>query len=128
LNDAGEAEHFFKFSRLFFGALITPNDGWANDVARGVQQNRAVHLTGEADTRHVSGRCLCLLHRFFYRCATGAPPIDGVLFGPAILWRCKELMLMRARCDDSASFVNEKRARTGGSNVNAQKELDDRLR
>jgi len=67
------------------------------------------------------------MHRFFYRCATGAPPIDGVLFGPAILWRCKGLMLMRAGCDDLASFVNEKRARTGGSNVNAQKELDDRL-
>jgi hypothetical protein len=49
------------------------------------------------------------------------------LFGPAILWRCKGLMLMRAGCDDLASFVNEKRARTGGSNVNAQKELDDRL-
>jgi len=71
---------------------------------------------------------VCLLHRFFYRCATGAPPVDGVLFGPAILWRCKGLMLMRAGCDDSASFVNEKSARTGGSNVNAQKELDSRLR
>ena len=128
LNDAGEAKDFFKFSRLFFGALITPNDGWANDVARGVQQNRAVHLTGEADARDVIGRCLCLLHRFFYRCATGAPPIEWVLFGPAILRRCKGLMLMRAGCDDSASFVNEKRACTGGSNVNAQKELDDRLR
>ena len=128
LNDAGEAEDFFKFPRLFFGALITPNDGRANDVARGVQQNRAMHLTGEADTRHVIGSYVCLLHRFFYRCATGAPPIEWVLFGPAILWRCKRLMLMCAGCDDSASFVNEKRTRTGGSNVNAQKELDDRLR
>jgi hypothetical protein len=113
---------------LLFGALITPNDGRANDVARGIQQNGAVHLTREADTRHVIGRCVCLFHRFFYRRATGAPPIDGVLFCPAILWRCKGLMLMRAGCDDSASFVNEKRARTGGSNVNTQKELDDRLR
>ena len=128
LNDAGEAKDFFKFPRLSFSALITPNDGRANDVARGVQQNRAVHLTGEADTRHVLGRCVCLLHRFFNRCATGAPPIEWVLFGPAILRRCKGLMLMRAGCDDSASFVNEKRARTGGSNVDAQKELDVRLR
>jgi hypothetical protein len=37
-------------------------------------------------------------------------------------------MLVRAGRDDSASFVNEKRARTGGSNVDAQKELDVRLR
>jgi hypothetical protein len=113
---------------LFFGALITPNDGRANDVARGIQQNRAMHLTGEADTRHVIGTCLCLLHRFFYRCATSAPPIEWVLFGPAILRRCKGLMLMCAGCDNSASFVNKKRARAGGSNVNAQKEPDDRLR
>jgi hypothetical protein len=87
-----------------------------------------VHLTREAYTCNVVGRCMCLLHRFLYRCATGAPPIEWVLLGPPISWRCKGLMLMRARCDDSASFVNEKRARTGGSNVNAEKELDDRLR
>jgi hypothetical protein len=85
LNDAGEAKYFFKFLRLLFGPLIALNNRRANDVARSVQQNRAMHLTREADTRHVTGRCVPVLHRFFYRYATGAPPIEWLLFGPAIL-------------------------------------------
>jgi hypothetical protein len=34
---------------------------------------------------------------------------------------------MRAGGDNAACFIHEQRARTGSPNVNAQKELDDRL-
>jgi len=76
-----------------------------------------VHLTGETDTRYVIGRCARSLQRFLYRCATSAPPIERVLFGPAVLRRRKGLMLVCAGRGNAAASVNEKRARAAGSNV-----------
>jgi hypothetical protein len=78
-----------------------------------------VHLTGKTDARHVIARCLRLLQRFFHRRAASTPPIEGVLFGPAILRRREGLMFVRAGCGNAAAPVDEKRACAAGSNINA---------
>jgi len=119
LNNARESETLFEFLRLLFGALIAPDDGWTDDVTGGVQQNCSMHLAGEANARYAIGRCVRLLQRFFYRGPAGEPPIEWVLFCPAVLRRRKWLMLVRAGRDDAAAFVNEKCACTAGSNVYA---------
>ena len=49
------AEHFFELARLRFAALVAPDDGGADDFVRGIEQDRAVHLSREADAGDVFG-------------------------------------------------------------------------
>jgi len=76
-------------------------------------------LAGKADAGNIVRFCVCLLQRFFYGCTTGAPPIERVLFGPAVFRGRKGLVLVRARRSDFAAFVKEKRACAAGANVNS---------
>jgi len=117
-----------KLLRLFFGALIAPDDGGSNDVAVAIEQNRAMHLTGETDAGDVFSGSACVMKGFFdSRCAC-TPPIDGILFGPTALRRGKGLMVMSAGGGDAALSVHQQGARPASAHVNAEKVFDCRLR
>jgi hypothetical protein len=108
---------------LFFGALVAPDERGAHNFVGGVQQNRAMHLAGEADACYFFGANRRFLQSFFYRDAAGAPPIARILFGPATLRRSERLMLFRPRRHDDTRGVHQQRAGAAGANVNA-KEAD----
>ncbi len=124
LNDVREAKRRLQFLRLPFCALVAPDNRGTNHVARCVEHHRSVHLSRKTDARHVLGFCMRRGHRLFYSCAASAPPVHRILLGPAVLWRCECLMLVRSGRHDLARRVDQKRACSAGSNVNSQKELN----
>jgi hypothetical protein len=79
-----------------------------------------MHLAGKAYASDVSGLCGRLLQGFPYSDAASAPPVERVLFGPAVLRRSESFVLVRgARCD-AAFLVNQQCAGATGSDVNPQ--------
>jgi hypothetical protein len=105
---------------LFFAALVAPDERGAHDFTGGVEQNRAVHLAGEADTGDFLGANRRFLQGFSYGDAAGAPPIARILLGPARVRRSERLMFFTARCDDGAGNVGQQRACAAGADVNAE--------
>ena len=70
---------------LGLGALVAPDEGGAEDLAVGVEHDAAVHLAGEADGFDfgaVTG-CAAALRAPAMAFLRGAPPVFGVLLGPA---------------------------------------------
>jgi len=65
-----------------------------------------MHLTGKADACDFFWFCICLLQRFLHRRAASAPPIQRILFRPAVLWRGKSCVFLRSAGGDAAAFVN----------------------
>jgi hypothetical protein len=79
-----------------------------------------VHLAGEADAgdffaAEVRGR-----KRLANRDAGGAPPVFGVLLGPADLGRGEGLMLFGSRGDDATVVIDDDDASSSGTNVNPE--------
>jgi len=65
-----------------------------------------MHLPGETHTGDVFRFCVGLLDGFSYGRTTSTPPIERVLFGPAVLRRGKGCVFVRAARGDPAAFVN----------------------
>ena len=72
----------FDLVALGGGALVVPEQGGADDLARLVEEHRAVHLAGEADGGDVGGLQLGLLHDGADDLDRGLPPVFGVLLAP----------------------------------------------
>jgi hypothetical protein len=61
------------------------------------------------------------LQRFANGDGRGTPPVARVLLGPAGLGTGKVVVLLRARGDDSAVFIENDSASSAGSDVDAEK-------
>ena len=95
------------------------SDG-AEDFAIFVEHDGAVHLAGEADgvdgrgfTRAASDLADGLLR--------GAPPVFGVLLGPAGVRDAKRLMLGRGFGNDVPFFIHQNGARAACAHIHTQK-------
>ena len=85
LDQALGAEEFVEFPALFFAALVTPDDGTANDLVGGIEQNRTVHLAGEANTGDLIAADTGSLKSPADRDSRGSPPVLRILLRPARL-------------------------------------------
>ena len=111
----GLVEH----AALLRGSLVTPDQGGAEDFFVLVEQDRAMHLSRQADCRDFAAGCAGLPQQPGDRLLACVPPVARVLLCPSILGRGKRRVLMRRRPEHGALFVNEKRARTARAYVDA---------
>ena len=77
-----------------------------------------MHLTGESDASDFFGAQIGARDSFTNRDAGGTPPILGVLFGPTDLRRSEGLVLFRRGRDEAPVAIDDKGARSSGTNVN----------
>ncbi len=103
-----------------FGALITPDEGGADDFVFFIEQNGAVHLAGETYGGDGIGGESGRLERFANRERRGTPPVAGILFCPAGLRTGEIGVLFGARGEDRAALVEDNRAGSTGADVDAK--------
>ena len=73
------------FVALGGGALVTPDDGAAQDAAVFIEHDKAVHLAGNTESAHESRIHAGLIQHRADRVLRGVPPVGGILLGPAVL-------------------------------------------
>ena len=108
---------------LGLGALVAPDERGAEDVAVGVEHDAAVHLAGEADgfdlgavaggAGGLEGAEDGLLR--------GAPPVFGILLGPADVFGVDGRVVGGVGGEDVACAVDEDGAGAAGADVDAEK-------
>ena len=83
-----------------------------------------MHLPGEADGIDLRAGLADGVDRGGDRAVDrflgGAPPVFGVLLGPAGMGDAEGMMFARSRGDDLALFVHNYGARSAGANINSQ--------
>ena len=107
---------------LLFGADVAPNQGGTDDATLLVKHNGAVHLTGEANTSDFFSVEIGTRDGLANRDAGRAPPVFGVLFGPADLRGSEGLMLFRSGGNDAAVAIDDDGTRSTCTNVNPEYE------
>jgi hypothetical protein len=105
---------------LLFSANVAPDQSGANDPTLLIEHNGAVHLTGEANANDFFSFEVGTRDDLANRDAGGAPPVFGMLLGPADLRRSEGLMLFRGGGDDPAVAIDDDGARSSGTNVNPE--------
>ena len=120
LNQLFGADFFGKLAALRFGAHVAPDQRGAHDVAVLIEHDRAVHLPGETNAGDVFSAQAGLRHRFAHGDAACAPPVFGMLLGPADLRGSKRRVLFGSGRDDAALLVDDQRACSAGANVNTE--------
>ncbi len=78
-----------------------------------------MHLAGEADAGDVVTGELRARESFFDGDAGGAPPVFGILFGPADLRRGEGRVFFGGGRENAALFVDDEGARAARAYVNA---------
>ena len=85
-----------------------------------VEQNRAVHLPGKPD----AGDGVCglggRLNGFADGDGRGAPPVRGILLGPAGMRAGEGRVLFCTGSNDAARFIEDQGACSTGSHINAK--------
>jgi hypothetical protein len=107
----------FQHLALGLGAAIVPKDGGTQDLVRLVQQDSAVHLSGQSDAAHLHK--IVIPPKRADGCTRGAPPIFGILFAPErVRVRDRE---RRARLrDHRPRRVEQDRLNAGGAEIEAK--------
>ena len=111
---AGELLH------LVVAALVAPDDGGAHDFFFRIEDDCAVHLAGEAYASDVRGIDLGLLRHLPNGKLAGAPPIMGILLGPARAGRGEVGVICGADGHDAAGGVDEERPRAARADIDAE--------
>src|SRR5260370_42257853 len=93
---------------------------WSSDVCSSDLIGFAVHLTGEANSSDFFSFEVGIRDDLANRDAGGAPPVFGILLGPADLRRSKGLELFPGGGDDPAGVIDDDAARSPGANVNPE--------
>ena len=95
VDDLAFADLRGEFGGFVGRALVAPDEGGRKNVACGVEKHGAMHLPGEADGGDFRWRGGRLFQQLANGLAGGAPPVVGILFGPAGFWRSKRLGAQR---------------------------------
>ena len=82
------------------GAGVAPDERGAQDLAVFIEHDRAVHLAGEANRRDGLARFRSVGERFANGILGGAPPVLGILFGPAGVRGAEGRMRARGSADE----------------------------
>jgi len=77
-------------------------------------------LAGETAAGDVFAGEIRARERFAHNAASGAPPILGLLLGPANLWGSKGLVIFGGGRDKAAALIDYDSARAASPNVNPQ--------
>jgi hypothetical protein len=85
-----------------------------------VEQNGAVHLAGKADAGDVFAAEIRFGERLADGEAGGAPPVFGMLLGPADLRRGEGLVIRGGGRDNATVAIDYDGARAASANVNPQ--------
>lgn len=120
LDKEVEANGALELLGLRFGALITPDEGWADDLVVLIKQDSAMHLAGETDGGDGIGGESGGMKRFAHRDGGSAPPVERILFCPAWLRAGELSVLFGARGEDRATSVEYNRAGSAGADVDAE--------
>lgn len=120
LNQALKAESSREVAALLIGADVAPDERGTNDASMVIKKHGAVHLAGEADTGDIFAGEIGIRERLANGEAGGAPPILGMLLGPADLRRGEGLVIGGGRRDDPAVAINYDGARAAGANVDPE--------
>jgi len=120
LDEPLVADFFGEPVALGLGAGVAPDERGAQDRAALVEHDGAVHLAGEAD----GGDGLAWFRGGGERSADGllrgAPPVLGVLLGPAGVRRFEGLMLAGSSGDEFSVSVNDNGARTARAHIHSK--------
>ena len=119
MNQAFGADSIVEILALLLCANVAPNKRGADDFARSIQHDGAMHLAGEADASDLVPAQISLRQRFANGDARSAPPISGMLFRPADFRRGERLVFFGSGGDDAAVFVDDQRACAAGSDVDS---------
>ena len=106
LDQALEPDGGIKPVALRLCPLIAPDKSRPQHYAMLVEHHAAVHLAGKADGLDSAGRLVAGPDGAADGLLRGAPPVVGVLLGPADLGRADGLVLAGVRREDSACPVN----------------------
>src|SRR6266478_5409443 len=109
-----------QIAALLFSANVAPDQGGTDDASLIVEHNRAVHLTGEAKASDFFSFEVGTRDGLANRNARGAPPVFGMLLGPADLRRSEGLMLFRGGGNNPAVAIDDDGARSSCANVNPE--------
>src|ERR1041385_7213255 len=90
MNQPIHPEVIRQVARLFFGALVAPDERRANGLSGALKKQSSVHLPGEADAGNFFGAYAGLSQRFSYGNAASVPPVARILFCPACVRRSEE--------------------------------------
>ena len=101
------------------GSLIVPEQGRANDRAGLVEEDRAVHLPGEADPGDVGRLELALGQHGLDRLLRRVPPEPGILLGPARVGVGAGI-LGRRRTEDRPLLVDGQGLGSRGADIDPQ--------
>ena len=99
-------------------ALVAPDDGAAQYIARLIQHHKAVHLPREAHALYVRRVHPALPYHLLYGGRGGSPPVPGLLLGPAVL-RLIQGVLHSGAGYDIALPVEKHRLCAAGAQVHA---------
>ncbi len=123
IDELGCADCFDEPVGLGLGALIAPDEGWAEDFAGFVEHDAAVHLAGEGEG--FDGLGVAGVESGLEGAADGdlggAPPVFGVLLGPADVLGVDGGVVGGVRGEDASRAVDEEGAGSAGADVDSEK-------
>jgi hypothetical protein len=121
LDEALEADLFGEPVTLGLRALVGPDEGRAEDFAGRVEHDAAVHLAGEADGFDLGAGDSGGGYDSGDGLASGAPPVVGVLLGPADVGGVDGGVVAGYGGDDAPFVVDENCPGTACAYVDAEK-------
>ena len=123
VDETAEADRLGKPVALGLRALVAPDEGGAKDVAGLVEHDATVHLAGEADGFDGGGVGAALFENAADGELGGAPPVVGILLGPADVLGANGLVLAGHGRDDAAVMVDQDCSCSTGADIDPQKHL-----
>ena len=110
-----------QVAALLLASNIAPDKRGSNDARMFIQQDRAVHLSGQTDTTDLIAAHSGGGQRFRHGHAARAPPVPGILLRPANLRRCKRFVVFSGGGHDASPGINHEGARTSSADIDSQK-------
>lgn len=102
------------------GPLVVPENRRADDVLLLVEEDAAVHLAAEADSRHLVRLDFAGFQDLLDAGNCRIPPVGGILLGPPRV-RVRHAVRRCGRRQDSSVLTHSQRLGAAGADVNPQK-------
>src|SRR5688572_5039787 len=91
---------------LTLRSLVIPQNGWTQNIARFIEQDKPMHLTGQTDRSEAFPTDARLLQHGLDTRRYRLPPLMRILLRPQWLWRLQR-MRMGGHRNDFPFFIDE---------------------